>query len=302
MSNNPPNINISSQNIEGKCDLKCSYNFKYPESNTNAKNNGVFISLTYDNSSVSPVTYNDEKYNVSNITITSPSIHMFNGSLESAEIIISHVPVKGGNQLDVSIPIKSSSESSEASNLLTEIIQSISNNAPSQGESTNINISGFTLDKIVPNKPFFSYTYNNTDWIVFNDLEAIPLNSSTLKTLSQLIKPFPIPTPGMGLFLNSSGPNSSLSSPEGIYISCKPTGSSEEETEVVYSKNAISYDLMNILNNPNANLVFQIIIGCILFIIVFLLLNYGYTFIISGNKKLPSLKLSNPLNIPSKSL
>ena len=46
MSNNPPNINISVQNIQGKCDLKCSYNFKYPESNTTAKNNGVFISLT----------------------------------------------------------------------------------------------------------------------------------------------------------------------------------------------------------------------------------------------------------------
>ena len=28
-----PNINISTKNITGKCDLKCSYQFKYEESN-----------------------------------------------------------------------------------------------------------------------------------------------------------------------------------------------------------------------------------------------------------------------------
>ena len=33
MTDNLQNINISSQNVQGKCDLKCSYNFKYPETN-----------------------------------------------------------------------------------------------------------------------------------------------------------------------------------------------------------------------------------------------------------------------------
>ena len=294
MSNNQPNINISVQNIQGKCDLKCSYNFKYPESKITAKNNGVFISLSYDNSSVPPVSYNDEKYTVSTIMITCPSIHLFNNSLEAAEFIIEHVPVKGGNNLLVCVPIKLSSESSTASNLITEIIQDVANNAPAQGDSTNINISGFTLDKIVPNKPFYSYSSGNNDWIVFNDLDAIPLNSNTLATLGKIIKPFPIPTPGeKGLFYNSSGPNSIGNIGEGIYISCQPTGSSQEETSVTYDKNTTSYDFSTILNNPNVLLFFQVIIGCIVFILVFLVLNYVYTYFTSDAAKLPSFRIPN---------
>jgi hypothetical protein len=292
MSNNTSNINISAQNIQGKCDLKCSYNFKYPESNVTAKNNGVFISLTYDNSSVPPVTYNNEKYTVSSIMITCPSIHLFNNSLEAAEIIIEHVPVKGGNQLSVAVPMKSSSESSTASNFIIEIIQDVANNAPTEGETTNINISGFSLDKIVPNKPFYSYTSNNTDWIIFSDLDAIPISSSIVDTLNKIIKPFPIPTPSNGgLFYNSSGPNTSISGGNGIYISCQPTGSSEEETAVTYTKNTTSYDLSSMLNNPNVALVFQVIIGCILFIFVFLILNYLYNYFTSDSVKLPSFSI-----------
>jgi hypothetical protein len=291
MSNNTQNINISAQNISGKCDLKCSYNFKYPESNTTAKNNGAFISLSYDNSSVSPVTYNNEKYTVASIMITCPSIHLFNNSPEAGEIIIEHVPVKGGNQLKVAIPIKSSSESSTASSLITELIQDVANNAPAQNESTNINISGFTLDKVVPNKPFYSYTNNNDDWIVFGDLEAIPMSSNTLSTLGKIIKPFPIPTQGNSLFYNSSGPNTSTNVGDGIYISCQPTGSSKEEMEVSYNKNQVSYDFSTILNNPTFLLVFQVILSCLIFIVLFLGLNYMYTYITSDSVKLPSFNV-----------
>jgi carbonic anhydrase len=288
------NINISRKNVQGKCDLKCSYNFKYSESNSTAKNNGVMISLTYDNSNVSPVTYNNEKYTVSKIVIASPSIHIFNGSTTNAEIFIEHTPVKGGPNLMVGIPIKSSTESSTASNLITEVIQSVGTNAPSQGDSTNLNLSGFTLENIIPKKPFYSYTESETtEWIVFDILEAIPLNNTTLSTLSQIIKPFPIPTPGTTLFFNSAGPNSGGNIGDGIYISCKPTGSSQEETAVEYTKNTPSYDLSNMLDNPVTKTIFQIIIGCIIFIIIFSLISYAYTFITTGETKLPSIpKLS----------
>jgi carbonic anhydrase len=274
------NINISRENVKGKCDLKCSYNFKYSESNSTAKNNGVMLSLTYDNSSVSPVMYNNEKYTVSKIVITSPSIHLFNGSTTDAEIFIEHTPVKGGPNLMVGIPIKSSTESSTASNLITEVIQSVGTNAPAQGDSTNLNLSGFTLENIIPQKPFYSYTESETtDWIVFDILEAIPLNKTTLSTLSQIIKPFPIPTPGTSLFLNSAGPNSGGNIGDGIYISCKPVGSSEEETAVEYTKNTPSYDLSSMMENPVTKTIFQIIIGCIIFIIVFSFISYAYTLI-----------------------
>ena len=94
MSNNLTKkpINISPQNVYGKCDLKCVYNFKYKESSLTVKNNGVNISLTYDNSNVPPVLYNQEKYNVSQIMIFSPSLHLFNNNKVEAEIIIEHTP------------------------------------------------------------------------------------------------------------------------------------------------------------------------------------------------------------------
>ena len=293
---NQKNINISPKNISGKCDLKCSYNFKYSESNTTAKNDGVMISLTYDNTSVPPVLYNNQKYNVSKIYITCPSIHTFHDSLAAGEIVIDHSPISGGNNLSVAIPIILSSESSTASNLITEIIQSVASNAPSEGNSTNLNITGFTLQSIVPKKPFFNYVDNNSkDWIIFGKLYAIPLNNNTLTTLSEVIKPYHIATLGDNLYFNSSGPNS-VSIGEGIYISCQPTGSSDEETAVTYNKNSTSIDFDNMLNNPTTKIMFQIIIGCILFLIVFLAFNFVYTWITTGVTKLPTIPKINVSN------
>jgi hypothetical protein len=283
------NINISKQNISGKCDLKCTYNFKYTETNLTAKNFGTLIILTPDSSKIPPVTYNQQKYNVASIFLVSPSVHIFNGSTCAAELFIEHTPVQGGSNLLVWIPIISSSDSSTASNLITEVIQGVSSNAPANGETTNLNISGFTLQSIVPNKPFYSYTSDNTDNIVFDITNAIGLSSSTITTLQKIIKPFPIPTPGNKLFFNSSGPNTTKIG-EGIYISCKPTGSSDEETAVTYNKNVSTYDFSNITNNPTFKTIIQIIIGCLLFIVIFMAVSYGYSYITTGSAKMPTLE------------
>ena len=282
------NINISKQNISGKCDLKCAFNFKYSETNLTAKNNGVTIALTPDSSKIPPVTYNNQKYNVSNITIYSPSIHIFNGATATAEILIEHIPVQGGAHLFVCIPITSSSNSSTASNLITEVIQSVSSSAPASGETANLNINGFTLQDIVPSKPFYTYT-NEGDWIVFDITNAIGLSSSTITTLQKIIKPFPMPTPGGQLFFNATGPNTTKIG-EGIYISCKPTGSSDEETAVTYNKNVTTYDFTDIINNKTFQTIMQIIIGCLLFIAIFVAVSYGYSYMVTGEGKIPTLE------------
>jgi len=280
-------INITNDNVKGKCDLKCSYNFTYSDSNTTAKNDGVMISLTYDNSSSPQVVYNTQKYVVTKVYITSPSIHLFNGSLTDAEICIEHAPVKGGSTLSVGIPIKASSESSTAAVLLTEIINSVATNAPGQGDSTNLNINDFSLQKIVPNKPFFSYvdSNNNIDWIVFGLLDSIPLNKSTLSTLGKIIKPFSLPMMGNGLFFNSTGPNS-VSIGEGIYIKCNPTGESTEETGVEYAKNTPSYDFSKMLESPITQIIIQIFLSCIIFLIIFIGASYLYNFVTGDTPKL----------------
>jgi hypothetical protein len=282
------NINISPKNITGKCDLKCSYAFKYSESNSSAKNDGVTISVTYDSTSVPPVIYNTEKYTVSKIMITSPSLHIFNENSMPGEIIVEHIPVKGGNNLNVCVPFISSSETSTASNLITQVIETVASNAPSEGNSTNLNISNFNLQSIIPRKPFFAYSTGNYDYIVFGELDAIPLSSTTITTLQQIIKPFPLPMPSAPLFYNSKGPVSGLQIGDGLYISCQPTGSSDEETAVSYDKNSSSVDFSNVLDSPVFKLIIMIIVGCILFIIVFYGLSTFYNYLSQDTPKLPT--------------
>ena len=285
------NINISSTNVKGKCDNKCSYAFKYSESSSTAKNNGVLINLTYDSTSVPPVVYNSEKYIVENINIVSPSIHTFNNVSMPGEIIISHTPQSGGMPLKVCIPFTSSSESSSASQIITDIINKVASNAPSEGDSTNLNMN-FSLQQIVPRKPFFVYTgeYSggNSDWVVYGELEAIPLSSTTITTLQQIIQAFPIATPGGDLFYNSKGPISGLQLGDGIYISCQPTGSSEEETSVEYDKNSTSFDFSNIFENPTFKSIIIIIIGCLLLIIIFYGISIFYKYLTTDGE-LPKL-------------
>jgi carbonic anhydrase len=286
MTDNLQNINISSQNVQGKCDLKCSYNFKYPETNVVAENKGVYINLKCDDSNSSPVLYNNKKYNVTNVFIACPSIHLFNGATVSAEVVVEHTPVSGGKQFFVGVPIVKSGEASNTANLINNIIYNIGNNIPSENETMNLNISDFTLDNIIPKKPFFSYSANeNTDWIVFQSSDAIPLSSANYNTLSSIIKAFPLPTPGNELFFNSNGPNTSGSSEgDGIYISCQPTGSSEDEVPVEYEKPAVSFDLGSMLNNP----VIITMLAFIGFIILFIVIAVVYSLITGKNIQYPN--------------
>lgn len=279
------NINISPKNITGKCDLKCAYGFKYPISNSTAKNEGILINLSYENGPNTQVIYNNYKYLVNNINIVSPSIHTFNDASYPGEIIIYHNPVEGGNTLAVCIPFVSSSELSSASATITEIIKLVSINAPSNGESTNLNLNNFTLQNIIPKKPYFAYTNENTDWIVFGSFDAIPLSSDTITTLQKIIQPYYLPTPGSELFYNQQGPNKGLSLGDGIYISCKPTGSSEENTEITYDKNsttAINFSSIgNILKSETFKIILGVLISLILFILIFYCLYLFYSWISS---------------------
>ena len=304
MSNSPSEqtINISPENIYGKCDLKCAYNFKYKESKTTAQNNGINISLTYDTSSVPPVLYNNEKYSVVKIMLFAPSLHLFNGNTVDAEIIVEHSPELGGTNLFVCVPIIKSSETSTASNLLTQVISSVASGAPVSGESTTLNLSGFTLQNIIPNKPYFNYSgnYSQTtgDFIVFGENNAIPLSEKVLGSLSSIIKPFPLPMTGNNLFFSKKGPNVTGEVGDGIYISCQPTGSSEEEIEITNTKNDISFDFVDVFNNPVVKIIIQVIIGCIIFGCIFLAINYAFSKLTStpvnlptfSNLKMPSFK------------
>ena len=292
MTTNTTSINISRQNVTAVCDLKCAYNFKYPETSLTANNQGSLIIFSFDQTNTPPVVYNQQTYNVDTMMLVSPSIHIFNGATTSAELIITHTPVLGGNQLAVCVPISQSSDSNAASNLVTELIQSVSTNAPAQGETTIINVEGgFILNTIVPVKPFYSYTGDdNTDYIVFDILDAIALNSDTLTSLTQIIQPYPLPTPGSNLFYNKNGPNLSNVG-DGIYIKCKPTGSSTDEVPVEYSKNNTqSISFINFFSSSTGKMILQIIFSFIFFYALFTGFSYGYSYLTGAH--IPSVRSS----------
>jgi carbonic anhydrase len=285
MSNNTTNttnspINISPQSITGKCDLKCAYNFDYPTTNLVASNEGVRLSLKCDNQTSTPVTFNNNKYNVEAMYIFAPSLHLFNGSKAAAELIIMHAPQTGGAKLTVCIPIVQSSNSSDATNLVTEIIDLVSSGAPSIGETTTLNISNFTLNNIVPKKPFYNFNSNILgNCIVYGNMFAIPLSQTTLTTLTSIIQPYDLNDIGDGnLFFNSTGPNQSSSSGDGIYISCSPTGNSVETTDTTTNNtNTSSYGYSFDIKK------YEYLLWIFLLIAIILLLLLGINFIISKN-------------------
>ena len=145
----------------------------------------------------------------------------------------------------------------------------------------------FSLQDIIPKKPFYTYQdEKDSNWIVFGSNFAIPLSSSTFSTLNQIIKPFPIPTPGNSLFYNSKGPVTGLKIGDGLYISCQPTGSSEDEVAVEYNNVPTSaIDISNILQSPIFKMIIMIIIGISLFIFVFYGISSFYNYLSSEPTK-----------------
>lgn len=251
-SGNQNTMNITQRSVYGRCNLKCSFSSKYEISNSSATNNDIYVSVSYDKQSMPPVVFNYQKYNVSTIKIYSPSLHLYDGAKVHGEIIIEHQPVTSGSVLNVCIPIVQSSDNSKAGQIVSQIIEKVSANAPSKGNTTKLNLDSFTLQNIIPNKPYFNYTNQaGVNHILFSKLDAIPVNQTLLTSLSKIIKPFQLTIQETKLFFNSDGPNTKNDlAKEGIYISCNPTGDSEETTNITNNK-IYSFDISTLFNNQN---------------------------------------------------
>lgn len=286
MSSSNTIINISTKNISGKCDLKCSYSFNYPSTNLIIKNNEFMLTLTPENE-MPGVIFNESQYTVSAINIYSPSLHTFNDSKVSAELQIEHIPVSGGNNLYVCIPIIKSSDTTNASNILTSVIRETAKKSPAKNENFRLNLDDFTLQKIIPKAGFYNYTGtgdNKGEYIVYGMNNAIPLNENVLTILSKIIKPYDINIYGESLFYNANGPNSTLKE-QGIYISCQPTGSSKETTNVVNDKNTTSsVDIGSFLKQIYSSSIGEIIIIILLIFAVLFAFVYLFNYLINDNR------------------
>lgn len=273
-------IDISMSSIKGKCLLKCAYSFTYNNSSCIATNRGDYISISYDKSSSPPVLYNATGYDVQEIRLYIPSLHSYNGLKTDGELIIVHSSNTGANPLLVCIPIKSNNTSSISSMFFNTLIDTVASSAPSDGESTTVNIPKFNLSLIVPKKPFFSYSAtepyqpcsSSVEYVVFSPLQAsLDMMPETLKTLQSIIEsnPYDIKQ-GPNLFYNEKGVGKG-SAGDDIYIDCQPVGSSEETTEVVTDMGGTSMSFSEFLNNP----LVKLILGSLLFIIILFVINKG---------------------------
>ena len=272
-------IDITLSNISGKCDLKCDYSFKYNNSSCVATNRGDYISLSYDNATSAPVVYNTVGYQVKEARIYIPSLHSYSGTKADGEFIIVHYSNAGTKPLLVCIPIKASGANSISSELFTQVVDTVSNNAPAENESTTVNYEKYNLSLFVPRKPFFSYSATepyqpcstDVDYIVYDQLNSsLNITPDTLNKLKTIItlNPYDIKT-GPQLFYNEKGPGKGVSDDQ-IYIDCQPVGQSEEnETVVTSTGTSGTIDLNSILNNP----IFKLIIGSLIFIILLFLLS-----------------------------
>jgi len=270
-------VNIAKDNVAGKCDLKCAYNYKYNSTNLVATNKYTYVQLDCDKDNVPPVTYNNSKYKVSGIKLYAPSIQLYNGNRVDAELVISHSPETGNSLLNVCIPFVQSRDSSSSSILMQNVIQGVTLGAPANSEKTNINLANFTLQDIVPRKPFYSYTGGNSDnYIAFDSLYAIPISQSTLAGLKKIITQSTATVTASSLYYNDKGPNSNLAN-EGIYISCNPTGSSKETVDVeTRTKNPVVNDLATTMNDPVVSAIFQIILSLFVFVVLYFGFNFLY--------------------------
>ena len=258
-------MNISPQNIAGTCESKCSYAFNYPTTNsTTVSNYGAYLQFTYELSNTSPVLYNNKSYNVSSITLYSPSLHKYNSATANGEVVIRHSPVNGGNPLYVVIPLSTGGLTTGGSQVVSRVINAASKSAPSAGKNTNKGVGEFSLNSFIPMKQFYSYTTSKLDCIVFDISNAIGISTDDLSIFKKIITAAPSNpfTQSTSLFINTKGPTNSITGGgSDIYIDCQPTD--QVMGTVTKDKKSIN-DL-----GPQENLMYLVYVVVFMFFTIF---------------------------------
>ena len=257
---------------DGNCNLKCKFSFSYPSSNLIGTNKGEYSSFRpTPTPTLSPVIFNADKYIVDTIRLYHPSLHTYSGEHQSAELIIVHTNINGPGNLLVCIPINKTIQGS-GNETLDVLISQMSLLAPIDGGSTGeISLTNFNIGDFIPQKPFFSYVgtlpftpcTGTNNFVVFNKTDALTISPTIYNKLIKIqgANTYTTHTPSMGVFYNSNGPASSGSG-DGIYIECKPTGSSGEV--LGQPNNPQEFNLQNLVNSP----IFQYILGAFIMILI----------------------------------
>lgn len=260
-------IDITSAQV-GKCELKCEYSYDYKDSNATITNNGDFIQLSYDQSSTPPVIYNATNYQVREVRIYSPSIHRYQGQKAAAEMLIIHS--SGSDKLIVSVPFVVSGSQSKTTRFMDQVADYLNTFVQSAGQSSSMGNATWNLNDFVPEKIYYSYKgtapfspcNDGYEFVVFStsNMAQATLSNDALSKIRQRIAPARIGVKNTPYYMSQGPAKASLDSvSDDIYISCQPTGTSEEQ-EVVggkrekptnfFEETADFFVKGNILKNP----------------------------------------------------
>jgi len=281
-------INLSSATAE-KCTTNCELSFDFKETNLTVQNGGPYLVFGVDPVMTPPVVYNNEKYTpIMGLVLcdaSSDPFIIYNGITPAA--LFGIILQSGKKQLGMLIPIvESSTNQTNASELITSVLNESILNAPKAGDKTKLNVGDFSLQSIFPtNSPFFSVTEDN---VIFFE-NAIGIDKTVLDKLKQIIQPSASPSGKAPpkVYYNANGATSiALIKDEEIYIDCQPVNSSKETIEYV-TKNPFKNDLSTILNDPTTYLILQLILSCIVFVVIYFALSKGFQFMTLG--KMPQI-------------
>lgn len=186
-------INIRASNQLGGCKVKCDLQCDYYNSGCVAKNKQSYISLSYDERAIPPVTFNGTSLYVNEVRIYSPSLHKFESVTADGEICIIH---KGFEKnLVICIPVR---KNDDHKSILNEIVGQSSAVIANDNEVSRLNLSDYNLSNFVSlNTPFIHYQSKVPfdcgalyDTIVLgNRTDYVAIGGVQLAILQKLVKP-----------------------------------------------------------------------------------------------------------------
>lgn len=272
----PINI-VSSQANE--CKGKCDYSYFYQNTSGSVKNyNQEYILINLQDDSIT--TFNSKSYQLEEIRLYSPSLHLYGGEKSQGELMIIHKNVNGPDKLIVSIPIILGGNLSQSSNDLKQIIDIVSeseNNQTSQLTGMTINLNNFIPKTVYyfykGTLPFSCGSSVLVNYVVFSkNIRNSPINlqQETLTKINKLIEEQSIdikPKPN-NFGLSKNPPQLSGSSSGGdIYIDCQPVG---EDGEILIntSKNSIMGNALSQFKSSDFKVVWIVLISIIILLTI----------------------------------
>lgn len=262
------------------CTYKCDYSFHYQYTSVRVKNNGDYLEYQF-NKQTNPVKFNNKYYNVDSMRIYQKSLHTYNNQKADAELLIIHNEPYTNEILIVCVPILKGKVNSSSPSELDILIDQTSQMANNINSSAKLTINNFTLNSLVPKKPFYYYVgtlpyipcTKNIKYIVYDIKDSLNIQINSYdEQLTNIISENNIisikdKTEKVSYSYNKDGPNKNILEDD-IYIDCQPTG---DNGDVLISKK-ISVPSVN--NEIGKYLGLGLLIIIVIIILYYVIKNY----------------------------